>query len=132
MISVRTRTGWIIGAAAAMVVLGMGALLSAGELDDRLLVTKHGAVLVPSTSVPIVVISPRTSRDQSAGPVEHKISAQTGGVLHEVDSPVKPSRKSVRSHAQEASLTFEELRELEQRLDHASLSYWNTQINPTH
>lgn len=130
MISVRTHAGWIVGTVAAMAVLGVGALSPAGESDGKLLVAKQGSVLVVSTSVPMVVISPLTFRGQPAHLVTHRASAQAGGVLHEVDTLVKPSRKSARSHAQEAPFTFEELRELERHLDYASLSYWNRQLNP--
>lgn len=131
MISVRTHTGWIVGTVAAMAVLGVGAQSPAWESDEKLPVAKEDSVLVASTSFQKVMIPPRTSRGYVASPVAHRVSAQARGALHKVDT-VRSSRKSAPSHAQEAPLTLEELRQLERRLDSASLSYWNTQLNPTH
>ena len=42
MISVQTHTGWIVGAVAAMAVLGVGALSPAVESHEELLVAKEG------------------------------------------------------------------------------------------
>ena len=130
MIAVQTPTGWIVGAVAAMAVLGVGALSPAVESHEELLVAKEGPVLVASPSVQTVVIPPLISPGQSAGPVVHRVSAQTGGLSHKVGTVAKSARKSSPSHTQDAPLTLEELRELERHLDQASISYWNTQLNP--
>ncbi len=132
MISVQTHTGWIVGAVAAMAVLGVGVLSPAVESHEELLVAKEGPVLVASPPVQTVVIPPLISPGQSASPVVNRVSGRTGGLSHEVDTRVKPSRKSAPSHTQDAPLTLEELRELERHLDQASISYWNRELNPPH
>ena len=73
MISVQTHTGWIVGAVAAMAVLGVGALSPAVESHEELLVAKEGPVLVASPPVQTVVIPPLKPPGQSAGPVGRRV-----------------------------------------------------------
>ncbi|MDN5940359.1 MAG: hypothetical protein L0H94_00635 [Nitrospira sp.] len=132
MISARRQACWIVGAVAAIAVLGVGALSPAGESDEKLLVAKEGLAPVASTSVQAMVIPLRATSGQPASPVAHRISAQARDLLREVGTRVKSTRQSAPSDAQETPLTFEELSELDRRLDQASLSYWNRQLNPAH
>ncbi len=121
MSSVRIHICWLAGIVVAMVVLGAVAPSPATETGEK--------VPVASTTIQKVRSFPRTASGQVAGASAFRVTQQSSRRLDRVDL-VKASRQSAPSHIQNASLTFEELGQLERRLNNASRTYWDAQLNP--